>query len=279
MKNKKLPPLKILKVMGSYNKLLKQIFPHRFLKQLKIRIRKIRYAGKKYHCPVCNSNIKLWKPLGYDLPVITEKQIVGGGKRLAMCPVCDSSDRIRLLYLFLKNRTNVYSKKINLLHVAPEPPLEYIFKQQKNIEYLTTDMNPAMVMEQMDITNIQYPENSFDAIICNHVLEHIPDDHKAMTELFRVLKTGGWAILQVPFSKILDKTFEDPTITTEEDRERIFGQTDHVRIYGQDYADRLKMAGFEVEEYKWIDDTHLNNPDNRLGLNEDEVVYYCKKKA
>jgi len=264
--------------MGSFNNLLKQIFPHQFLKQQKLNVRKIRYAGKKYHCPVCKSNIKLWKPLGYDLPVITEKQIVGGGKRLAQCPVCDSSDRIRLLYLFLKNRTKVYSDKIKLLHIAPEPPLEFIFKHQKNIDYLTTDMNPAMVMEQMDITNIQYPENSFDAIICNHVLEHIPNDFKAMSELFRVLKPGGWAILQVPFSKISDKTFEDPKVTSPEDRERIFGQTDHVRIYGKYYADRLKKAGFEVEEYKWTEDTDLNNPNNRLGLNEDEVVFYCLKK-
>lgn len=263
--------------MGSFNHLLKQIFPHQFLKQLKLRVRRIEYGGNKYYCPVCNSNIKLWKPLGYDLPVITEKQIVGGGRRLAMCPVCDSSDRIRLLYLFLKNRTNVYTENIKLLHIAPEPPLEFIFKQQKNIDYITADMNPEMVMEQMDITNIQYPDNSFDAIICNHVLEHIPDDLIAMSELYRILNPSGWAILQVPFSKILDNTFEDSTVTSPEDRERIFGQTDHVRIYGKDYANRLKKAGFEVEEYRWINDDNLRNPNNRLGLNEDEVVFYCKK--
>lgn len=263
--------------MDSFNKLLKQIFPHRFLKQLKIRVRKIQYAGKKYHCSVCNSNIKLWNPLGYDLPVITEKQIVGGGSRLAQCPVCDSSDRIRLLYLFLKNRTSIYTDNIKLLHIAPEPPLAYIFKHQKNIDYLTADMNPEMVMEKMDITNIQYSKNTFDAIICNHVLEHVPDDHKAMSELFRVLKPCGWAILQVPFSKILDKTFEDPTVINPEDRERIFGQTDHVRIYGKNYTDRLINAGFEVEAYNWTEDPNFKNPNNYLGLNGEEVVFYCLK--
>jgi predicted SAM-dependent methyltransferase len=263
--------------MGSFNKLLKFIFPHQFLKHLKLQVRRVQYKGIKFHCPVCKSNIKLWKPLGYDLAVITEKQIVGGGRRLAVCPVCDSSDRIRLLHLFLKKRTNIYTENIKLLHIAPEPPLEYLFKQQKNIDYLTADMNPKMVMEQMDITNIQFPENSFDAIICNHVLEHIPDDHKAMSELYRVLNPGGWAIFQVPFSKILDKTFEDSTVSTPEDRERIFGQTDHIRIYGKDYADRLKKAGFAVEEYKWTKDANLNNPNNRMGLNEDEVVFYCQK--
>lgn len=264
--------------MGSFNNLLKQIFPHKFLKRLKLSVRKIKYAGKKYYCIVCNSNIKLWKPLGYDLPVISEKQIVGGGYRLAQCPVCDSSDRIRLLFLFLKSRTNIFKDNIKLLHIAPEPPLEFIFKHQNNIDYLTADMDPERVMKQMDITNIQFPENSFDAIICNHVLEHIPDDRKAMSELFRVLKPGGWTILQVPFSKILDKTFEDPTVIAPEERERIFGQTDHVRIYGKDYANKLKKAGFEVEEYRWKEDIDLDNPNNRLGLNEDEVVFYCLKK-
>lgn len=265
-------------MMGSFNNLLKQIFPHRFLKQFKLTVRKIRYVGNKYNCPVCKSNVRQWKPLGYDLPVIIEKQIVGGGYRLAMCPVCESSDRIRLLYLFLKNRTNIFSENIKLLHIAPEPSLEFIFKHQDNIDYLTTDMAPEMVMEQMDITNIKYPENNFDAIICNHVLEHINDDLKAMKELYRVLKPGGWVILQVPFSKILEKTFEDLSITTPEDREQFFGQADHVRIYGKDYATRLKQAGFEVEEYLWTEDKELINHDNYKGLNEDEVVFYCQKK-
>ena len=157
--------------------------------------------------------------------------------------------------------------------------MEFIFKHQKNIDYLTADIDPEMVMEHMDITNIQYPENSLDAIICNHVLEHIPDDRKAMEELYRVLKPGGWAILQVPFSKILKKTFEDATVTTSQDREQIFGQTDHVRIYGKDYTSRLKQAGFEVEEYKWTEDKELINPDNYFGLNEDEVVFFCIRVA
>lgn len=195
---------------------------------------------------------------------------------MAMCPVCESSDRIRLLYLFLKNRTNIFTGRIRLLHVAPEPSLEFIFKKRENIKYLTADVNPEQVMEQMDITGIRYPENSFDAIICNHVLEHITDDRKAMKELFRVLKPGGWAVLQVPFSKILDKTFEDPSVTTPEDRERIFGQSDHVRIYGKDYSERLRQSGFKVEEYKWTEDNNLQNSNNRWGLNENEVVFYVR---
>jgi len=240
-------------------------------------IRKIYFFGFKFKCPVCQSKIKLFKPLGFDFPVIREKQIVGGGLRNAMCPVCRSSDRVRLLYLILRNNTEIFTKQTRLLHIAPEKPLEKIFQKHKNIIYLTADLVPENVMEQMDITNIQYPENNFDTIICNHVLEHIPDDLKAMKELYRILKSGGWAILQVPFSKILDKTFEDPSITSPIDRERIFGQKDHVRIYGKDYSDRLKQAGFIVKEYKWPKDHDLQNPNNILGLNEDEVVFYCRK--
>ena len=132
-------------------------------------------------------------------------------------------------------------------------------------------------MVKMDVTDIHYPENSFDVIICNHVLEHIPDDRKAMNELFRVLKPGGQAILQVPISLTLEKTFEDSTIITPEEREKVFGQKDHVRIYGSDYIKRLKAAGFKVKEYKWTEDSNLADPQNRLCLNEDEVVYYCEK--
>ncbi len=257
---------------------IKALIPVKFQPYVKLTARKIYFFGFKYKCPVCRSQIRLLKPLGFDFPVIKEKQIVGGGLRNAMCPVCRSSDRVRLLYLFLRNNTEIFTKQTRLLHIAPEKPLEEIFQKHKNIIYLTADLVPENVMQQMDITNIQYSENNFDAIICNHVLEHIPDDLKAMKELFRILKAGSWAILQVPYSKILEKTFENPSITSPEDREQIFGQKDHVRIYGKDYTEKLRQAGFKVQEYKWTEDRDLNNSSNKLALNEDEVVFYCQKK-
>ena len=149
------------------------------------------------------------KLIGFDFPVIRKKQIVGGGLRNAQCPVCRSSDRVRLLFLFMKKRTDIFTKKTRFLHIAPEKPLERIFRNCENISYLTADLEKDNVMEKMDITNIHYSDDYFDAIICNHVLEHINEDIKAMKELYRVLKPGGWAILQVPFSKIMDTTFED----------------------------------------------------------------------
>jgi SAM-dependent methyltransferase len=219
----------------------------------------------------------MMKPLGYDLPVILEKQIVGSGLRNSMCPVCGSSDRVRLLYLFLRNKTNLFKEPVKLLHLAPEKPLMNIFVKQNNIDYLTADLNPEQVMIKMDITAIQYPDNTFDAILCNHVFEHIPDDRKAISELYRVLKSNGWAILQVPVSKVLEKTYEDFTITSSEEREKYFGQKDHVRIYGKDYIQRLKEAGFMVEEYNWSNDPDLGNDENRFGLNHEETVFYCTK--
>jgi len=258
--------------------LIKAIVPKRLRPWINLMVRKVYFFGLKYYCPVCKSYIRLLKPLGFDFPVIKEKQIVGGGLRNALCPVCKSSDRVRLLYLFLRNKTDIFSNHTKLLHIAPEKPLERIFQKHKNISYLTTDIERENVMEKMDITNIQYSVNNFDAIICNHVLEHIPDDLKAMKELHRVLKSGGWAILQVPFSKIIKSTFEDSSAKSEEEREKVFGQKDHVRIYGMDYSERLKKAGFNVEEYKWIEDKNLDNSNNKMALNEDEVVFYCKKE-
>ncbi|MBN2174964.1 MAG: methyltransferase domain-containing protein [Bacteroidales bacterium] len=256
---------------------MKKIFPVALLRFGKRLVRKTRYYGNKCQCPVCNSSLNGWKPTGYDFPVIREMQIVGSGYRLALCPVCGASDRIRLLYFFLKNKTEILKKSLKLLHIAPNEAIKRVLRTNQNLDYLSADINPDMVMEQMDITGIQYPDDTFDAIICNHVLEHIPEDRKAMKELYRVLKPGGWAILQVPFSKISQETFEVPEITKPEDREKYFGQNDHVRIYGLDYPNRLKQAGFRVEQYKWTEDENFINPGNQFGLNPDEIVFFATK--
>ena len=256
---------------------LKKIIPVKLQPVVKLLIRRIWYFGLKYECPVCRSHVRLMKPLGLNIPVLTEKNVIGAGKRNAMCPVCDSSDRVRLLYLFLTNKTDIFLKKIKLLHIAPEKQLKEIFEKQVNIEYLTADLNPENVMIKMDILDIQYPDNNFDMIICNHVLEHIPDDRKAMKELLRVLKPGGSAILQVPISLTLEKTFEDATIVSPEEREKVFGQNDHVRIYGKDYSLRLKETGFNVKEYQWTKDINILNPGNMYCLNKNEIVYFCIK--
>lgn len=263
--------------MSLLKKLAKTLLPGPWRTPLKQAFLKVRYRGRKYYCPVCRSHTRLQQPLGFDFPVIVEKQIVGGGIRTALCPVCASSDRIRLLYLFLQNKTPLFTDKIRLLHFAPEPALQQIIEKYRNVNYLTADLYQENVMEKIDITAIPHPDNSFDAVLCNHVLEHIPDDAKAMSELYRVLKPGGWAILQVPFSKVLDKTFEDPTVTSEAERERVFGQKDHVRIYGKDYPARLRAAGFRVTPFDWTTAEDASFKKSGLNLNPQEPVFYCEK--
>jgi len=164
------------------------------------------------------------------------------------------------------------------LHVAPEPQLEPVLRSQSSIDYLTADIAANKAMVQMDITDIPFPDNSFDAIICNHVLEHIIDDSMAMAELYRTLKPGGWAILQVPLSLKLKHTYEDHSITTEAGREEAFGQADHVRIYARDYRDRLEKVGVIVNVFQWVNEPkNFGGRRNLFGLNRKESVYHVSK--
>ena len=212
---------------------------------------KYKYTIIKFHCPFCEKRFSHLLPAGYYLPVLKERQVVGAGYRLhALCPGCGCTDRERLVYLYLKTKTDVFRRPIKLLHVAPEANLQRVFKSSPNIDYLDADLDPAKAMIRMDISDIHYDDNTFDVIVCNHVLEHVPDDAKAMSELHRVMKPGGWGIFQVPISQILKKTFEEPSIKAPEQREKVFGQDDHVRIYGGDYVKRLQRAGFRVEVYR-----------------------------
>jgi SAM-dependent methyltransferase len=179
--------------------------------------------------------------------------------------------------MYMVQKTDLFhdvSKK--MLHVAPEDQLSRLLEKTDSIDYLSSDLSSPTVMVKMDITDIQYPDNSFDVICCSHVLEHVEDDRQAMRELYRVLKPGGWAILQVPISG--DTTFEDPSITSATARERLFGQNDHVRRYGRDYKDRLAGAGFSVSVDGFV--RELSDHDvTRLGLIRSEDVYFCRKEV
>jgi len=248
------------------------------MSRLKLFIRKLRFYGWKYECPICDSGIRKLRPFGYKFPVLEEKQVIGGGFRPnAQCPVCKATDRERLLYLYLSRQTRLFIEKVKLLHVAPEPALCSIIKNYSNIDYLTADIISDKVMVKMDITDIDYPDESFDVIICNHVLEHIIDDRKAMSELYRVLKPGGWGIVQVPISLSLQQTFEDASVTTSSEREIVFGQSDHVRIYAMDYLQRLIDCGFQTSQFKWWSDAEFVGQNNKYGLLENESVFQISK--
>ncbi len=236
------------------------------------RLRQFRY---RYECPFCGVHLKRFLPFGLKFAVLREKQIVGGGYREnARCPSCGCIDRERLLYLYLRNETKLFEQPVRLLHVAPEARVAEVLHKLSHIEYVTADISGANVMTTMDITRIQFADDSFDAIICNHVLEHIIDDARAMSELHRVLKPGGWAILQVPISRLLDRTYEDFSIADTAAREAAFGQGDHVRIYGKDYPARLARAGFAVRIFQWTTrPDRFGGSRNRFGLNRDEFVF------
>jgi SAM-dependent methyltransferase len=180
------------------------------------------------------------------------------------------------VWLYLNSKTNLFDgKPKTMLHVAPESCLESRFRQRLRDGYLTADLVNPRARIKMDITQIQYPDQSFDVIYCSHVLEHVPDDRQAMREFHRTLKTDGWAVLLVPITA--ERTFEDHSITSPEDRLKHYGQIDHVRRYGPDYMDRLVEAGFRVAVFRPHD---LATPEQviRMGLTPASgEVYYCTK--
>lgn len=261
--------------------IVRRFIPDKYLIKALIayfRLRAIFYYGSKYICPFCKNSFRKFLPIGIKIKMLKEKEVIGAGYRInAACPRCDSSDRERLIYLFL---TNLFSKqepkkRIKLLHIAPERNLQKFLSEQKNIDYTSADLDSPLAQVKMDITNINYPKNYFDFIICNHVLEHIEDDKKAMSELYRVLKPKGKAILQVPISLKIKKTIEE-NIKDPKMRQEKFGQWDHVRLYGEDYKNRLKECDFKVKLNNFA---HLLDKKiaERYSINQKEIIYLCKK--
>jgi ubiquinone/menaquinone biosynthesis C-methylase UbiE len=178
--------------------------------------------------------------------------------------------------LYLKNETSFFTAPLRVLHFAPEQAFVQKFKKQKNLNYTTTDLNSPIADIKADICDLPFKDNSFDFIICNHVLEHIPDDIKAMQELYRVLAPKGTAILQVPYDANLIKTFEDNTITDQKQRTRIFGQYDHLRVYGMDYFKKLSSIGFDVEALDYT--ANMSSADiERYRLCRGELLPVCRK--
>ena len=235
----------------------------------------LKYIGDLYNCPFCKTNFKKFFPSGENSEILKKYNVIGGGYiESSRCPRCYSNYRERLIYLYLKKNHSEIFKTKKILHIAPEKNLSK--KLYKNKNYITADLNSKFVDLNLDITNINIDNNSMDVIICNHVLEHIPNDILAMKELYRILKKNGFAILQVPISLDIHNTIEDSTIVTEDDRLLHFGQIDHVRIYGRDYIDRLKSVGFSVDIINCSEIFDLNTI-NKYQLLEKEQIYLCKK--
>lgn len=193
--------------------------------------------GSTYTDPIDGRQFRKFLPYGYENP-----------RENVLSPSTLSLERHRLLWLFLKKETDFFTAPYKVLHFAPEQAFYTRFRKLANLDYTTTDLNSPLADVEADICQLPFKDNSFDVIFCNHVLEHIENDTKAMQELYRVMRPGGWGIFQVPQDLNRSTTFEDHSITDKKERAKIFGQYDHVRIYGKDYFDSLRSVGFKVTE-------------------------------
>ncbi len=221
--------------------------------------------GNKYTDPIDGKSFRTFLPYGYE----NQRQNV-------LAPSTLSLERHRLLWLYLQQETTLFTEPHKLLHFAPEQAFLKRFKKLKNIEYTTTDLESPIADVKADICKLPFKDNSFDFILCNHVLEHIPDDTKAMQELYRVLTVGGIAILQIPQDLNRETTFEDDSITDPKERAKIFGQYDHLRVYGLDYFEKLRGIGFQIEEVdytKTLSDSQID----KYRLAKGEIIPVCKK--
>ena len=231
------------KLVGFLLRILPRTLLQRISKPI-FKIISIFYYGNKVKCPICKKSFKEFFPYGRET------------RNNALCTNCLSLERHRLIYLYLEKETSIFKKKTKLLHIAPEACLINIFKRFANIEYITADLNSPLADIKMDIHNMPFKEKSFDLILCNHVLEHVENDIKALEEIKRVLKMDGIGIVQVPFYNPIPKeTLENKSVTSKKERELLYGQSDHVRKYGKDYRKRLESTGLK---------TKLKTPDSFL---------------
>jgi SAM-dependent methyltransferase len=241
-------------------KFILNFIPRPFLIRLSYAIRPfLAYflKGSTYTDPIDGKSFKSFLPYGY-----------GKQRNNVLSPSTLSLERHRLLWLYLKNETNFFSSEKKVLHFAPEQAFYKRFKKMKNLYYVTTDLNSPLADVKADICNLPFKNDEFDMILCNHVLEHIPDDTKAMQELYRVMNVGGIGIIQIPQDLSRATTFQDNSITDKKERAKIFGQYDHVRIYGRDYFNKLRSIGFKVEEV-----------DYTSNLSEEDIARYCLAKG
>ena len=254
--------------MQSLIKLFLNIFSRGFLIRISFFVKplvKILMYGNKYTDPIDGSTFRAFLPYGYNKI-----------RNNVLSPSTYSLERHRLLWLYLKNETSFFKAKLKVLHFAPESALMNQFKKLKNLSYDTIDLNSPIADIKGDICDLPFSDNSYDFILCNHVLEHIIDDNKAMKELYRVLKKNGIGIFQVPMDYNRDTTFEDFSVTNKKERNKLFGQYDHVRIYGLDFFDRLQKVGFTVERCEYT--SKLSKEDIiKFCLPTKEIIPICRK--
>ena len=254
--------------MQSLIKLFLNIFSRGFLIRISFFVKpilKILMYGNKFTDPIDGNTFRAFLPYGYNKI-----------RNNVLSPSTYSLERHRLLWLYLKNETSFFKAKLKVLHFAPESALMNQFKKLKNLSYDTIDLNSPIADIKADICDLPFLDNSYDFILCNHVLEHIINDNKAMRELYRVLKKNGIGIFQVPMDYNRNTTFEDFSVTNKKERNKLFGQYDHVRIYGLDFFDRLQKAGFSVERCEYTSKLSKEDIIN-FCLPKKEIIPICRK--
>lgn len=254
--------------MNNLVKIVLNTIPRKLLTRLSFLLKpliKIYLYGNKYTDPIDGSSFRKFLPYGYNKI-----------RKNALSPSTFSLERHRLLWLYLQNETDFFEKKMKVLHFAPEAAFLKKFKKLKNISYDTIDLDSPLADIKADICDLPIKNDSYDFILCNHVLEHIVDDEKAMKELYRVLKKGGTGIFQVPLNMSNKQTYEDFTITDPKERNKAFGQYDHVRVYGMDFFERLKNVGFKVEKCEYTSKLSEEKK-TKYCLPKKEIIPVCRK--
>lgn len=246
----------------------KKLIPEKKRIQFNVLLKKInsyKYLGKGVTCNCCNKKFKYFLPHG-------DSKI----KRLnAECPWCQSLERTRILFDFL-NKSTFLKNKNKILHFAPAKSLESFFLKNKNILYTSADLNPALAMKVVDITKIKYKENTFDLIICGHVLSVVKDDILALKEMYRVLKKGGTLLLLEHIYEGIESTFEDFSVKNDSERIKLYGQPYLERLYGNDFLTKPEEVGFKIEVYDHIK-TMATKDVKRFGMGKGDLIYICKK--
>jgi len=255
--------------MKKVTKLLLNKIPRPMLIKMSIWARPLIYQffkGDQFQDPIDGKYYRKFLPYGY-----------GKQRENALSPGTLSLERHRQMWLYLQNETDFFIKNHKVLHIAPEQEFLRKFKRMSNLNYISADLFSPIVDVKADILDLPFPDESFEIVFCNHVLEHIEDDAKAMSELYRVMKPGGWGIFQVPMRNSHEKTYEDFTIKDPKERQKHFGQYDHVRWYGMDYFDRLRKAGFETEP-NFYSQQFTEEEIKKYGLRKNEILPVVFKK-
>jgi SAM-dependent methyltransferase len=247
------------------------------------------YTGTGFFCPVCNSEFGSFAPAYAWKGHATEGELTGQKCVVVApdgrCPGCDSLQRHRLLWKFLHEESELFdgrSKK--LLEIAPDLPFFNLFSGYPYLHYFPCDIHPAQEkydafrggIIEADVCDLPFNDEVFDVVLCSHVLEHVENDRRALAELQRVMKRGGWAVFQSPIHYNMENTAEDESVTSPDEREMLFGQADHLRKYGKDFKERIEDAGFRVFEIDFVH-TFLPEEITRFGLDPYERIYHCLK--